>query len=219
MYKVVRVLRVYYFTKVKYALSNLEKRHLKVSQFNKLNDPFELLGVEMSDKDVRKALEFERSQIAKTKGLICFSENKYDPVQWAHYAENHTGVCLGFEVPDERLRQVKYVSSRLARSTLDGNDKQERLLTTKFKHWEYEKERRLILDLRERSSVEGLIFEPFSSAVKLVEIYIGCRSTLKFDDITNVFGSGDDSVLVKHTRPAFKDFRIVWDRKNKSIRV
>ncbi len=120
---------------------------MKISDFNNLNDPFELLGVEMSDKDVRSALQFEQSQIAKSKGLICFSENKYDPVQWAHYAENHKGVCLGFEVPERILKKVKYVSARLAKSTLNDHDKQEKLLTTKFKHWEYEEERRLLLDI------------------------------------------------------------------------
>lgn len=207
---------VFYFTSAKYGLSNLENRHLKVSDFSNLNDPFELLGIEMSDKDVRTALQFERSLIAKTNGLLCFSENKYDPVQWAHYGDNHKGVCLGFEIPEQRLKKVKYVSSRLAKSTLEEPDKQEKILTTKFKHWEYEEEQRMILSLTNRRRIDGLIFESFSPEMTLKEIYIGCRSDLAFSDIQNKYQSEKEKVLIKHTRPAFKDFRIVWDQRKKS---
>lgn len=207
---------VYYFTDAKYGLINLESKHLKVSDFSNLNDPFELLGIEMSDKDIRSALQFEKSLIAKTKGLLCFSENKYDPVQWAHYGDNHQGVCLGFEIPEERLKKVKYVSSRLAKSTLHEPDKQEKILTTKFKHWGYEQERRMILSLDSRININGLAFEKFSHEMILKEIYIGCKSVLSFSDIQKKYESGESKVLVKHTRPAFKDFRIVWDRSKKS---
>jgi hypothetical protein len=210
---------VFYFTGEKYGLSNLENKHLKVSDFSNLNDPFELLGIEMSDKDVRTALQFEKSLIAKTKGLLCFSENKYDPVQWAHYGDNHRGLCLGFEIPEKSLKKVKYVSSRLAKTTLEDPEKQEKILTTKFKHWEYERERRVIVSLGDIRSLNGLAFQKFSPDLVLKEIYIGCRSRLSFSDIQNSYESGERKILVKHTRPAFKDFRIVWDRKKKSSHV
>ena len=208
---------VFYFTSAKFGLNDLENKYLKVSDFSNLNDPFELLGVEMSDKDVRSALKFEKSLIAKTKGLLCFSENKYDPVQWAHYADNHRGLCLSFEIPEQRLKKVRYVSSRLAKSVLDEPDKQEKILTTKFKHWEYEKERRMILDLKDGVTIDRLIFKEFSPEMVLKEIYIGCRSSLTFSDIQKKFRSEKGSVTVKHTRPAFKEFKIVWDRKKKSV--
>jgi len=108
-------MRVYYFTSAKYGLQNLERRRLKISDFSNVNDPFELLGIEMRDKEVRKAVNFEKSKISKKNGLLCFSEDKYNPVQWAHYAKNHKGVCLGFDIPDKRLRKVRYVSERLRR--------------------------------------------------------------------------------------------------------
>jgi hypothetical protein len=208
--------RVYYFTSAKYGLDNLKKKRLKISDFSNLNDPFELLGVEMSDKDVRKALQFEKSSIAKNKGLLCFSESKYDPVQWAHYGENHKGICLGFDVSDKNLKKIKYVSSRLAKSTLNDPEKLDKILTTKFKHWEYEQEHRLIIDITGKKSENRLFFEEFSDDIVLKEIYIGCQSDLKFKDIKTNYNSKEKNVLVKHTRPAFKDFRIVWDQKKKS---
>ncbi len=208
---------VYYFTSSKHGLSNLSNRHIKVSRFNNLNDPFELLGIEMSDRDVRNAIEFEKSQIAASKGLICFSENKYDPVQWAHYGENHKGICLGFEIPETNLKPVKYVSSRLAKSVLSDENKQERILTTKFKHWDYEQERRLIIDLEKNTLNDEIVFEDFSANLELKEVYIGCKSKLTYDDIRNSFKTVKGKVIVKHTRPAFKDFRIVWDQSKKSV--
>ena len=206
----------YYFTSSEYGLSNLKNRHLKVSRFNSLNDPFELLGIDMSDRSVRNILRYDKSILAEKKGLLCFSENKYDPVQWAHYAENYKGVCLGFEIPEKSLKKIKYVSSRLAISTLEDKDKQEKLLTTKFKHWGYEEERRLVVDLAGRPITNGLIFERFTSDIVLKEIYIGCRSELTFDDIKSVYSSEGDKVIIKYTRPAFKDFKIVWDQSKKS---
>lgn len=211
---------VYYFTSAKYGIENLKNRRLKVSDFSNVNDPFELLGIELRDKVVRKAVNFEKSQISKRYGLLCFSVDKYNPVQWAHYAENHKGVCLGFDIPEKKLKKVKYVAERLARETLDQPDCNEKLLTTKFNHWSYEQERRLIIDLNSNQiNGGGLRFESFSDEMVLKEVYIGCKSALTFADISSAYKSGNKSVITKVTRPSFRDFRIVWDRSKKSERT
>lgn len=211
---------VYYFTSAKYGIENLKNRRLKVSDFSNVNDPFELLGIELRDKVVRKAVNFEKSQISKRYGLLCFSTDKYNPVQWAHYAENHKGVCLGFDIPEKKLKKVKYVAERLARETLDQPDCNEKLLTTKFNHWSYEQERRLIIDLNSNQINGGrLRFESFSDEMVLKEVYIGCKSALTFADISSAYKSGNKSVITKVTRPSFRDFRIVWDRSEKSERT
>lgn len=41
-------------------------------------------------------------------GILCFSKNWNNPVQWAHYADKHKGFCLGFDVPDEHPTKVTY---------------------------------------------------------------------------------------------------------------
>ena len=212
-------MRVYYFTSEKYGLENINKKRIKISDFSNLNDPFELLGIKMSNTDVRKAVRFEKSKISKNMGIVCFSETKYDPVQWAHYADNHKGVCLGFDIPDGILKKVKYVSVRLAKSYLDKPDITDKLLTTKFKHWSYEKEHRLVVDIKRKEKIGGFLFENFSDSLALREVYIGCQSELKFEDIISKRSSKKMNVVIKHTRPAFKDFRIVWDQNKKSIRA
>jgi hypothetical protein len=211
---------VYYFTSAKYGLENLKLKRLKISEFSNVNDPFELLGIEMRDKEVREAVNFEKSMIAKKYGLLCFSEDKYNPVQWAHYADNHKGVCLGFDIPESKLWKVKYVSERLSRDTLDLPDCNEKMLTTKFSHWSYEQERRLIIESSKYlSDSKGMIFEKFSNNMALKEVYIGCKSELTFKDIASSYQCDDKRVIVKITRPSFRDFRIVWDQRKKSVRT
>jgi len=63
------------------------------------------------------------------------------------------------------------------------------------------------------------LLENFGSEMALKEVYIGCKSELTFDDISSSFDSGNKSVIVKITRPSFRDFRIVWDQSKKSVRT
>lgn len=101
-------MRVYYLTGAAFALSNLALRRVKVSRFSDLNDPFELLAVDLGDKDHRKAFRTTKDKINADKGLICLSESWSNPLLWGHYAEKHTGIALGFEIPEKLLNPVIY---------------------------------------------------------------------------------------------------------------
>ncbi|RLA51955.1 MAG: hypothetical protein DRR42_08930 [Gammaproteobacteria bacterium] len=80
-------------------------------------------------------------------------------------------------------------------------------------------EHRLIIDLRNyQPDSKGLRFEDFSDDLELREIYIGCHSDLAFDDVISSLRSNKGNIVTKYTRPSFKDFRIVWDQRKKSIR-
>jgi hypothetical protein len=78
----------------------------------------------------------------------------------------------------------------------------------------------LIIELAKYSKdSSGKRFKEFGCDMVLKEVYIGCESELNFDDITSSYDSGDKSVIVKITRPSFRDFRIVWDQSKKSVRT
>ena len=111
-------MRVYYLTGANYGLSNLALQRVKVSRFHDLNDPFELVGVNLAEKGVRKAFREMKENLDGEKGLICFSKSWKNPLLWGHYAEKHTGIALGFDVPDERLSPVIY-AKRLLSMKLD----------------------------------------------------------------------------------------------------
>jgi hypothetical protein len=147
-------MRVYHFVKAKDGLSNLEKRHLKISIIMELNDPFEFLGAELSDRNFRKAIKKTKKDLSKTKGILCFSKNWTNPVQWSHYTDKHKGLCLGFDVPDHFLAKVDYVKERLSQNGEINEELMLKFLTTKFEHWSYEKEYRLFVDLKEKDKME-----------------------------------------------------------------
>ena len=50
-------MQVYDFTSALLAVSNLAFCRLKVTRFNELNDPFELLGLDRSDDPQRRLLQ------------------------------------------------------------------------------------------------------------------------------------------------------------------
>lgn len=92
-------MRVYRYLKAKYGLQSLADRRLKISRLDELNDPFEFRSVDCSDRDFRRSIEAAIKETGAAGGVICFSSDGRSPVQWAHYANRHRGLCLGFEVP------------------------------------------------------------------------------------------------------------------------
>lgn len=78
---------------------------------------------------------------------ICsFTENSNNPLMWSHYTNNHTGVCLKFNLDlDENLRNllypVKYLDELM--EIKESSDFKKSLLV-KLKDWEQEKEWRII---------------------------------------------------------------------------
>src|SRR3954469_6816556 len=141
--------RLYHLTTAEYAISNIVFGRLKVATFSTLNDPFELLA--------RSALEWRAQALLDNKhvmdqknGLLCFSEDWTDPVLWTHYAANHRGVCLGFDLKDGFAEKITYQDDRLRDEEFLSKTDQEvlhLLLYTKFTSWKYEREWRVLLKL------------------------------------------------------------------------
>ena len=50
-------MRLYYFTNAEYGLSDLREKHLKIARIDQLNDPFEFMGADLSNDDLRKEIE------------------------------------------------------------------------------------------------------------------------------------------------------------------
>ena len=93
-------MRVYKFIGPKWGIDNLKNRHVKIGEFPDLNDPFELLPFVFPDAESEEAVLSWREDEGKEHGLCRYSRTPTNPVMWAHYTENHRGLCLGLEVPD-----------------------------------------------------------------------------------------------------------------------
>lgn len=219
-------MRLYYLTSEKWAKVILKEKRLKLSTFNELNDPFELLGAAMGERDSRWLLKKLREHWEESVGLICTSRTWHNPVMWAHYGDKHKGVCLGFDVPDELPREMKYEPERL-RGLLDhskplmGLDEQtlQIILETKFKDWEYEREWRLFSKLEERDPDTGLYYINFTPNLVLKQVIVGHRCTWSVGAAAKAVGKVSTTVQVLKARPAFDSYEIVQQKRVKSISV
>jgi Protein of unknown function (DUF2971) len=176
-------MRVYYMTSADHAFSNLQHGRLKIAEFEDMNDPFECLAVDLRKGELRQAFFNVKSELAKTRGAICFSRGYSNPVLWSHYADKHRGVCLGFDVPNALVMPMKYDAKRLPEflpHLLTGDQSAQeqamnRLLSTKFADWRYENEVRLFASLDERDPKSGHCFVEFGDKLKLKEVLLGPR--------------------------------------------
>ena len=107
-------MRVYHFTKAVYGLEAIRRRRLKIARISELNDPFEFLQVASRNPKTRARYQYVKRALSEYMGLLCFSENWSNPVQWSHYANSHCGICLGFDVVSSaEMQKVRYVKNRI----------------------------------------------------------------------------------------------------------
>lgn len=201
-------MRAYYFTNAVHGLAALHDQRLKVARIHELNDPFEFLGVELSDPEFRQALTSTKRQLSDRNGLLCFSKSWRHPMLWAHYADKHRGICLGFDVNENKLEHVSYVNSRFQKP-VNPNNKAfvGKLLYTKFAHWSYEDEYRFYISLTDQEN--GLYFVPFSDELMLKQVIVGSESAVTRAEVSMALGTLANEVEQFKARPAFKSFKIV----------
>jgi DUF2971 family protein len=202
-------MRAYKFIDLKFGLKCLREKRLKISTVHDLNDPFELLPYNVGIRNHRKALKKTRANLAAKRGLLCLSVTWHDPVMWAHYADKHRGVCLGFEIPRDRdlWRRVSYRVGRLPFPAAHSATDIEAMLFTKYSNWEYEQEIRMWAQLKEPEG--NLYFYDFDETLRLVEVIVGARCVLSRRDLSEALGVSSTDVTVIKARPAFRSFRIV----------
>ncbi len=208
-------MRVFHFRDTKYGLKSLKERRLKIARIMELNDPFEFLGAELSNRELRKAINATKNQISETTGILCFSRNWRNPVQWSHYAEHHKGICMGFDVSKRLLAKVDYVGERLAYGNTIDMAMMKKFLTTKFSHWAYEEEYRMFLPLDKNEEENGLFFCGFSNDLRLKQVIVGAQSSISRKQVSDALGDLHHEVEVFKARPAFKSFEVVRNNNEK----
>jgi len=85
-------------------------------------------------------------------GVYCLSERPDDILMWSHYADSHRGICLFFAAnyifSDCAVERVNYPRNNKYPNfnffTASKEEQIEAILLTKAKHWEYEREWRVI---------------------------------------------------------------------------
>jgi hypothetical protein len=200
-------------------LSYLEDQFLRFSQPGCLNDPFEcspglpsdVAGhliqlangpspiVHLTKRNVDKVLvpylERLAQYINSRVGILCLSKKWNSTLMWSHYANDHRGFCIGFDVAHPffstdyssmggwcPIREVNYSSIR-PQAKLEHVSPETiiELVTTKHADWAYEQEVRLMRGLevadKTLANKEGLpiaLFQVPHAAIR--EIYSGRKT-------------------------------------------
>ena len=214
-------MRIYHLLSSDHATSNIELSRMKIARYGDLNDPFELMASDLSNKDIRRAVGVLKKQFHKNRGLLCFSKSWHNPVIWSHYADKHHGIALGFDVQDEFVAPIKYRASRLPVKFKKNNEQGgldsvfvNNLLYTKYKHWKYEEEVRLHVNLDECEPENGLYFTSFEDVgIELKEVILGhsCKTTLQ--SIRELVKGKYNNINIFKARLAFRSFRVVPDQR------
>lgn len=224
-------MRLYYLTKLETAEKHiLPEWRMKLSTFDKVNDPFELLCADQGDNFQKHVLNVLREHWTKRLGFISLSTNWRSPLMWAHYAEGHTGVCLGIDIVEgDKIRKMVYEPERLKglfdASKPNAGANMETLLTvltTKYKQWEYEDEWRAFADLDDRDAKSGLYYVDFGPDMVLREIIVGARCTKPVGEFAKLVKASNKvlkSVTIIKARPAFQTFTMVRQRRVTTITV
>lgn len=224
-------MRLYYMTRLETAEKHiLPEWRMKLSTFDKVNDPFELLCADQGDKLQRRILRVLRDHWTKRLGFISFSTNWRSPLMWAHYAASHTGVCLGIDIVEkDKIRKMVYEPERLKGlfdlTKPNGGANEETLLavlTTKYKQWEYEDEWRAFAGLDDCDAKTGLYYVDFGPTILLREIIVGARCTKpvgQFAKLVKASGKVLKPVTIVKARPAFRTFTMVRQRRVTPITI
>ena len=186
----------------------------------KLQIPEQILDSLSIEQILTLARSGDRSRVYNSRyGIYCFSCKNDDILMWSHYGDQHRGICLGFNVPQEDLQlkdaseqnidrngnftfklfPIKYESVRpkfifsKKFTNKDVNKMIEDLLQVKSDKWSYEKEQRIMI----RSEKEGIFpCELHYPSEYLTEVIIGANSNIRnFFNIINFIK--DNSLQVK----------------------
>lgn len=144
---------------------------MRISTSNSLNDPFES---KYASNDLKAIEEIYRKKYEnhcqeylkkfKDYGIISLTTNNDNPLMWTHYANEHKGVVIGFEIDENelsdffytpttcRFEKVKYSQLRQFEGIINEDNLDEIKLhyaLLKSNEWKYESEYRFILSYKD----------------------------------------------------------------------
>lgn len=134
----------------KYTLDIIKNERLYCSDWKDLNDPMEgtyetLVGTD-PEHHLKNVMEIYQAKLAKRICSLSISYKSH--LMWAHYANQFKGVCIEIDLPDGETQPIDYSSANRIMD-LKGESHYsiaEKILTTKHAEWQYEKERRILVN-------------------------------------------------------------------------
>ena len=205
----------YHFLSSKNAIHDLERKMIRVSTLDTLNDPFELMPyLRYRDRQKRKWYLNIRKEMSKKYGLLCFSESLNEPLLWGYYADKHKGIAIGFDIlKRDEILDVVYDADPIRKQFDLTNDPRinEKLFLDlakiKYQEWHYEKEYRVLVKLEECTKIDGHYFIQFKDRLKVKEIVLGCNYDNNKEYVIELAEQLDAKVIP--TRMEMQGYRII----------
>jgi hypothetical protein len=195
----------------------LRERRLKIARLAEMNDPFEMLPFDMSNRDQRIAALMTLDRLNGTAAVLCFSKSWTNPVVWSHYADQHRGVCLGFDIADDMTKPIAYAARREPLPDFSVMEEQhkldtvDRMLYTKFEDWHYENEVRVHVRLDCKTAENGLFFADWGEHLRLNEVVVGMRSATCKRELEEALSGYTHPVTLIRARASRTSFSVETD--------
>src|ERR1700693_6285270 len=145
--------------------------------------------IRRSPEELREFVEAFSRRLAETlckRRIYCLTPFSNSTLMWSHYALNHPGICLEFNVNNDLFRTARPVTYRSTYpewTLQDTEDQVMQLVLTKSMDWQYEREFRLIGSPSHSDGVPLKLDGDFLHLppCALASVIAGCRA--KFDAI------------------------------------
>lgn len=238
----------YKYTKY-FGLNSIKDCYLRLSTPSTLNDPFEARLNEDIERNITTAFEQEtifssgfRGELSPELirriivnsinttindfGIVALSETPRNLLMWAHYADEHQGICIGFKpdlfhpinnkrIVDSTIEsytpvKVNYDSIRpqVIENIIDPRDIKKahirQQLITKSNDWMYEKEHRCIIPIISADRFKLLGEEPDTSIInefiknrELTEVEDAVFEGEAISDLAILYSHDKDGIFLK----------------------
>jgi hypothetical protein len=141
-----------------YSIDSLLRSYFYLSNPGQFNDPFDCNINLIEDTGELRELKSIQKNSYKNIGICAFSEEIDNHLMWAHYTNNYNGFALEFKGDKINIKLRREIFNRFTLTRVIYPEKkvkirkefpfaQHYLLTTKFRHWRYEKEWRIVAEL------------------------------------------------------------------------
>ena len=148
-----------------------------------------LKEIEQNKHNLSKVINETAQRDVKKYRILCLSKNVKNSVMWAHYSDNHNGICIGLDHNQDinffkTLLRVKYVSEYPIYNYIREYDTHmtvQHVFGTKSMDWKYEREYRIIKDINSNGFRNNGLLK-FNKKI-LTRIYFGLKTKQEDIDI------------------------------------
>ena len=191
--------------KDKQRIDTIRAQAVWASIYSEFNDPFECQFMYLTEEDLvgmgfpaesKKIWDSVMEQIRQRITTVCFTQNPNSMPMWAHYANEHKGFCVEYEIFDSsNLYPVFYAKNRIKAQGLfveliyslfcKDAKIEDRATALKYimmmsafkdESWEYEKEiRAILMNSKDDMKPKGRLCSCKELGIRPTRIFIGAK--------------------------------------------